>query len=690
MGQSRPMYLLFDDAGKLLTGRILSEADSSLQVELDSGKRAKVKSANALLRFDKPSPSQLMERATSLAATMELPLAYEFAPEDEFGFADLATEYFSAQASSEEKAAALICLHGAPHYFRRAGKGRYKKAPPEILAQALAAIEKKAQVQAQIDAWSAQLCEGVCPPSVREQLYRILFKPDKNGPEYKAVVDAAKRSQEGVLALLQRSGAIENAYQFHWQRFLFEQFPKGTGFAPLPAPPISETLPLADVQAFSIDDSHTTEIDDALSVQGLGSGTVTVGIHIAAPGLAIAPDSVVDQVARSRLSTVYMPGHKITMLPDALVQTYTLLEGGPRPALSLYVQLDEATLAPIGEGRTTIEQVPIAHNLRHDQIDHLVSAEWLQGQAPALADTQLQALQPQLGFLFRLAQHLKAQRELVRGKPETFTRPDFTFQLDGVGDAGPQGTETVRLGTRRRGAPLDLMVAEAMILANSHWGQWLARCGVPGIYRSQASLAPGVKVRMGAKALPHAGIGVPAYAWSTSPLRRYVDLVNQWQILACVRNGPTAALVAPFKPKDAQLFGVISAFDAAYTAYNQFQNGMERYWTLQYIRQNGISDIEATVIKDGGLVRADALPLVLPVLGADSLARGRRVKVRLGHIDPISLEIGGTVTELLDTPPAAASDDGAEDDDAASLAAPLALAIDLNDAPAPADSGDSA
>ena len=419
-------------------------------------------------------------------------------------------------------------------------------------------------------------------------------------------------------------------------------------------------------------------------------GTVTVGIHIAAPGLAIAPDSAIDAVARARLSTVYMPGHKITMLPDEVVQTYTLLEGAPRPALSLYVQFNEATLEVVGESQTALEQVPIAHNLRHDQIDHLVSAEWLQGQAPALDDATLQPLQAPLGFLFRLAQHLKAQREVVRGKPETFNRPDFTFKLDGVGDAGPQGTETVRLGTRRRGAPLDLIVAEAMILANSHWGQWLARCGVPGIYRSQASLAPGVKVRMGAKALPHAGIGVPAYAWSTSPLRRYVDLVNQWQIMACVRNGPTAALVAPFKPKDAQLFGVISAFDTAYTAYNQFQNGMERYWTLQHIRQAGITELDATVIKDGGLVRADTLPLVFPVMGADNVARGSRVRVRLGAMDDISLEVGGTVIGVIgavgDT---AETPDGDEDEDNA-LAAPVALAIDLNEASAEAGGGEAA
>lgn len=679
------MHILFDEAGKLMTGRLMSEAESSLQVELDSGKRVKVKLANTLLRFDKPAPAQLLPAATGLAASMELELAYEFAPDDEFGFADLAADYFSDPPSVEQQAAALICLQGAPHYFRRAGKGRYKKAPPEIVAQALAAIEKKKQIQAQIDAWAADLVAGSCPEAVRAQLYKILFKPDKNAPEYKAVVEAARNSHLNPLALLEKAGAITSAYQFHWQRFLFDQFPRGTGFPALQAPAITDELPLAAVQAFSIDDSHTTEIDDALSLQGLGSGMVTLGIHIAAPGLAIRPQDAIDQVARNRLSTVYMPGHKITMLPDAVVQAYTLEAGRDCPAVSLYVTFDEATLEQ-RDSRTALERVPIAHNLRHDQLDSVITEAWLTGEAPvSAASDEIVALQPQLAFIFRLAQHLKAQREVVRGKPETFTRPDYTFKLQGVTGSEPDGSETVVIGTRSRGAPLDLMVAEAMILANSSWGQWLAACGVPGIYRSQASLAPGVKVRMGTKVAPHAGIGVKAYAWSTSPLRRYVDLVNQWQIIACARHGATAALVAPFKPKDANLMAVISAFDAAYTAYNGFQNGMERFWTLRHLQQAGITELTATLIKDN-LVRADALPLVLPVLGADGLPRGAHVRVRLGAIDEIALEVSGTVIERLDGP-VETLDESAEGEEEDELAAPLALAIDVNEAP---EGGDTA
>ncbi|MFM8611031.1 MAG: ribonuclease catalytic domain-containing protein [Burkholderiaceae bacterium] len=674
------MFALFEEAGKFVTGRVMSEAEASAQIELDSGKRVKVKAANVLLRFDKPAPAELLRLAQTLSEGIDLQLAWEFAPEDEFGFADLARDYFSAQAGIEQQAAALLRLFEAPHYFRRAGKGRFRKAPAEIVQQALAAIDKKKQVQAQIDGWAAELAAGQCPGPVREHLFRILFKPDKNAPEYKAVVEAARSTRAAALDLLQRAGAITSAYQFHWQRFLFEHFPKGTGFAALQAPAITDDLPLAPVQAFSIDDSQTTEIDDALSLQGLGTGQVTLGIHIAAPGLALVPGDAIDAVARQRLSTVYMPGHKITMLPDEVVQRYTLQEGRDCPAVSLYVQIDEATLE-VGAATTRLECVPIAANLRHDQLDAIVTEAWLgaAGDTTEVADTgaDLSRWQAPLAFLHRLAHALKARREAVRGKPETFNRPDYNFRLLGVQGSEPDGSETVQISVRQRGAPLDLIVAEAMILANSHWGAWLAELGVPAIYRSQASLAPGVKVRMGTKSLPHAGIGVKSYAWSTSPLRRYTDLVNQWQIIAAARHGQTAALAAPFKPKDAVLFSVISAFDAAYTAYNAHQARMERFWTLRHLQQAGLTELSAAVIKEG-LVRADTLPLVLGVMGADGLPRGARVRVRLGQVDEITLDVHGTVIERLDDAGTVAEVEDSEDAESEAAAGPLTISVDLS------------
>ncbi len=668
----------------------MSEADSSLQIELDSGKRVKVKAANVLLKFDKPQPAELIAEAQALARDIDLDLAWEFASEQEFGFADLARDYFDAKASLTHQAAALFRLFEAPHYFRRLGKGNFKKAPEETVKAALLGIERKKQLLAQIDAWASELAAGQCPAPVREQLYKILFKPDKNGPEYKAVVEAAKRAQKPPLDLLTTAGAIDSPYQFHWKRFLFEHFPKGTGFPALAAPAIKETLPLAAVQAFSIDDSQTTEIDDALSLQGLGTGTVVFGVHIAAPGLAIAPDSPVDKAARDRFSTVYMPGHKLTMMPDEVVQVYTLMAGRECPAVSLYVTLNETTLEVTGS-ETRLDRVPIAANLRHDQLDGVITEATLNGEAPA--DYVFAA---ELAFAHRLARHLKAAREVARGKPENFNRPDYNFRLEGKLGEEPRGDEQMTITTRARGSALDLIVAEAMILANSTWGGWIAEHGVPGIYRSQSSMAPGVKVRMGTRPAPHAGMGVAQYTWATSPLRRYVDLVNQWQIIACARHGRTAALVAPFKPRDTALFAIISGFDAAYTAYNGFQSAIERYWTLRLLEQNGVKELDAAVMA-GGLVRADTLPLVFRALGAENLPRNARVRVRINGCDLLTLDLHASVAARIDDPATPADDaveftDADADGDDAAAAGPLSLAIDLKDvdSDAAAEAGASA
>ena len=673
------MYAIYEEAGKYASGKILSTTDTSAQIELDSGKRIKVKSAQLLLQFEAPAPALLWTQAQEARATMETELAYEFAQDDEFDFIQLAKDYFSSDASLAQKLASLLLLFEAPHYFRRLGKGRFKKAAPEVVALALAAIEKKRLLQAQTDQWAQDLAAGLCPDPIRAQLYKILFKPDKNAAEYKAVVQASHAAQKPPLVLLQAARAIGSAYEFHWQRFLFDQFPKGVQFSPsvlgfTPSAASLESLPLAtapqgpggedrEVHAFSIDDSMTTEIDDALSVSGLGSGVVTLGIHIAAPALGFKPGDVMDQNARDRLSTVYMPGQKITMLPKTTVDAFTLKAGQRCASVSLYVTLSEESLETL-KTFTRVEQVFIAANLRYDRLEKWINTAWLEASEPP--DSPEVELNPphellpiehahaKLSFLYRLALKLKAAREVVRGKPERFNQPDYQFKLEGgtssddanaaLSDpATPRGDERVSITPRVRGSGLDLIVAESMILANSTWGGWLSELGVPGIYRSQQSMLPGVKVRMGTKALPHAGIGVPSYAWSTSPLRRYTDLVNQWQIVACATHGNTAALAAPFKPKDTELFAIISSFESAYSAYNSHQQSMERYWVLQYILQEGITETVASVIKAVPgfpvLVRLENLPLVLSLTTAKTLNRGERVGLKLDGIDLIALDV---------------------------------------------------
>ena len=179
----------------------------------------------------------------------------------------------SAKAGTDKQAAALFRLFEAPHYFRRLGKGQFKKAPEETVKAALLGIERKKQQAAQIEAWAGELVAGQLPGAgARAALPHPVQARQERRPSTRPWSRPPSRAQRAPLDLLKAAGAIDSPYQFHWRRFLFEQFPKGTAFPALAAPADQgRRCRWPPVQAFSIDDSATTEIDDALSVQGLGT-----------------------------------------------------------------------------------------------------------------------------------------------------------------------------------------------------------------------------------------------------------------------------------------------------------------------------------------------------------------------------------------------------------------------------------
>jgi exoribonuclease-2 len=632
------MNLFFEESGDFKVGAVLQQQGEAWQVEMPSGKRTKVKSKDVLLQFDKPDPATLLEQAKAIAAEVDLEFLWEVAGQEEFGFAELGAEYFGHAPLPAEAAGLVLALHNAPIYFYKKGRGRYKAAPDQSLRAALAGIERKKQ-QAIVQAgYVEELKAGKLPDAMKPLVQQLLFKPDKNSIEYKALETAADELQTTAARLMLATGGIAAAKDLHMSRFLFEQFPRGAGFPQIAVPAAPTDLPLANVAAFSIDDVTTTEIDDAFSVQQLSDGLVRVGIHIAAPGLGIKPDDAIDKIARGRMSTVYMPGDKITMLPDEVVNAFTLAEGKDCPALSLYATLDPETWSVVGT-ETRAERVPIKSNLRHNDLDELVNEQTLEsgeGDYPHKAE---------LSLLWKWAQQLEAgrmkKREAFGLKPEQANRVDFNFYVE---------DDVVTILRRKRGAPLDKIVAELMIFANSTWGKLLHDSGVPGIYRSQgagsgAGWNAKMQVRMVTHAAPHQGLGVDQYAWSTSPLRRYTDLVNQWQILACAANGVAAPLVAPFKPRDATLFSIVSAFDAAYSAYNDFQQNMERYWCLRWLGQENAKQVDAVVLKDE-VLRLVEIPLIIRLPGMPQVARGAQVRLDIIRWDEVDLALEARLLEV--------------------------------------------
>jgi len=602
------MHVFFEDDGAFKAGTVLADNDTSLQVETASGKRMKIKAANVLLRFADPAPGALLAEAQALAEDIDPAFLWEASGGGEFAFVDLATEYFGRVPRPGEAASLAFCLHASPMYFYKKGKGRYKAAPPEALKAALAATERKRREAEEVAVLAAELLAGRLPQAIRDQLPMLLYRPDKQAMATRAVAAACETAHTNALALLASCGAIPSTHDYHFDRFLSEAFPRGTAFPDYGTVPDAPALPLARVEAFSIDDATTTEIDDAFSVRALANGNVEIGIHIAAPALAILRGSALDAIARDRLSTVYMPGRKITMLPDEAIGRFTLAAGAPRPALSLYVET-----APDGtplRQATRLELVPVAANLRLDAVgEHFVAAA--SPGEPRWTD--------ELRVLWRLAEKLEA----ARGKPDA-PRLDYTFLVDW--DAASEGR--VAIVPRPRGSPLDKLIAELMIHVNSSWGKLLHEANAPGLYRTQQA----GKVKMSTKPEPHQGLGVAHYLWASSPLRRYSDLVNQRQLIAAV-----AGDTLPYVESDAELFAVLGAFEVTYAQYAEFQSRMEHYWCLRWLEQESLREATASVVRDN-LVRFDGLPLYVRVAGLPA-AVAPRVRLAIGAVDLLAATV---------------------------------------------------
>ncbi|EIM93767.1 exoribonuclease-2 [Burkholderia sp. YR290] len=634
------MNVFFEESGSFKAGNVMSRQGDAFQVELPGGRRAKVRAKDVLMEFEKPSAGELMEQADAAAQDIDLDFLWECAPEDEFPFATLGAEYFGESFGPVERAALILRMHGSPIYFRRKGRGQYQRAPEEQLKMALASLERKRQQALVQQGYEEELKAGRLPDGFQSKALGLLTKPDKNAIEYKALEAAAAARGISMARLMLECGGIPSARALHEARFLSEFFPHGTGFPPVTIGALPEDLPQAEIEAFSIDDVTTTEIDDAFSVEHLSDGRVRIGIHIAAPALGIERGDAVDAVARGRLSTVYMPGDKITMLPDSVVEKFTLAEGGLRPALSLYSIVNRET-QEIVVSETRAELVYVKNNLRHNTLDELVTEEALAN------DTGDYPHKEDIAVLWPFAQALFEKRQLARAgfglRREVQRNTDFNFYVEG---------EHVSITPRRRGSPLDTIVAELAILANSTWGAFLHDHGVPGIYRSQRAFGAPTgpkRTRMQTTAAPHEGLGVSQYAWSTSPLRRYVDLVNQWQLIACVQHGVTAKLAAPFKPKDADLFAVVQGFDDTYTAYADHQRRMEYFWCLRWLTQEGKKQVVASVVK-GDLVRLEDVPLLLHVPGLGVHARGTRLMLEVMSVDELTVEASVRPLHVLDAP----------------------------------------
>ena len=601
------MNVFYEEAGTFKVGAVLLDNNSSLQVEAIHGKRSKIKANSVLFQFETPSLSEFMHNAQKLADELDANFLWECSTQDtEFSNINLATEYFGHTPTALESAATLLLLQSAPMYFYKKGPGRYKAAPPDALKAALASQEKKRQQAEQQAHYAEQLKRFMLPKEFYSIINNLLYKPDKNSIEWKALEAVSLETKLTAVELLNKCGAIPSTHDYHFNQFIFEHFPDGTDFKDLDLLNVInqfDHLPISDVAAFSIDDATTTEIDDAFSITQLPFGSFRIGIHIAAPALGIAPESSLDRLAATRLSTVYLPGNKITMLPDDIIHHFTLCENRLSPVVSLYLNVSDDFSIVSCESK--LERIKIAANLRSNLLE-------TQFNETALNKGEiLHPFSSELILLWKFACKMEASRGKTNDNNDKI---DYSFEIQ---------NDRVTINERRRGSPIDKVVSELMIYINTEWGKQLSDAGITGIFRSQNN----GKVRMSTSPAPHQGLGVSQYAWSSSPMRRYVDLINQRQIISLLR-GET-----PFYNKEsANLSVTINDFETSYGIYNEFQRTMERYWCLRWLLQENMETINAQVIKEN-LVKFDHLPLITRIASLPEIVPGSYVKLKLSKID---------------------------------------------------------
>lgn len=611
------MQVLYEDGGDYRVGTLLAQSPTAVQVETLHGRRAKVKSAHVLMQFERPSAAELLATAQQYADSLDTDFLWQCCGAREFGFQELAREYVGREPTPVEATGLLFKLHSAPMYFYRRGQGRFQAAPEDTLKRAIAGMEKKRRIQLQIEAWTEMLSQASCPEEIAALTDELLYAPDRNKPQTKAFEQACKRTGLSPARLLERCGLLSDSHGYHLKAFLHEFFPRGTQFPAHPAPALTTELPLAEHAAFSLDDVGTTEIDDAFSITQAADGRLRIGVHIAAPALGFAPGSPIDAIARERLSTAYLPGEKFTMLPEDVIEYFSLDHGGAQPAVSLYVDVSQEDFSVRGY-RSCLERIPIAANLHHAQYDALNDA-FVAGSTCGLP------FEDELRILWRFACALEKRR----GKAAVNTAlQEFAILVE-------NGHVTVR--ERKRGAPLDKLVAELMILANTAWGTLLAERDVAAVYRVQSS----GKVRMSVHPEAHEGLGVSCYAWTTSPLRRYIDLMNQWQLVATLEGRRV-----PFGRSAESLLSAMRGFELVYARYAEHQRAMESYWCLRWLLQERVEQAEAIVLRER-VVRFAALPLTVAVPSLPELDPGVRVRIAIGEIDLIERRVTCSYRETL-------------------------------------------
>ncbi len=180
---------------------------------------------------------------------------------------------------------------------------------------------------------------------------------------------------------------------------------------------IKKRLDLRNITTFTIDPADAKDFDDALSLQKLNNGKWEVGIHIADVTHYVTPNTIIEEEAESRATSVYLVDRVIPMLPERLSNgVCSLRPNEDKLCFSAIFEMDdEANISKEWFGKTVI------HSNRRFTYE----------EAQEIIETEKGDFSSEMLVLDRLAKLLRDQR--FKKGSIAFDRFELKFNIDESG-----------------------------------------------------------------------------------------------------------------------------------------------------------------------------------------------------------------------------------------------------------------
>jgi exoribonuclease-2 len=631
---SSPKYLgtliEFLDEGRLKPGLVVHEQANHVTVAEAGGRERSVARDLIMVRHPEHKVTRenlaaavatLEAEQTQLAAELDLNLLWEVVREQGRNFsAEELAELFFGRRSAAATAVMLGALFNDRLYFIRRRL--------EFVARSSEQVERlriqydRVRLRSESSRNTRNLIRGVLedglvpPPDeaapLIAELRRYLDNPFTRNRDLTAMIEAAVTEitpPEAAYEILERLGAAPPGPRF----VIIGGVRTGFSEAALAeagriVAPVREASD--DVGAVTIDDDDTVEVDDALSCETLPDGGLRVRIHIALVADFVPQRGPMDREAAARATTVYLPEATIRMLPDRIAcDAASLIAGEERHVLTTDVRL--SAMGDITSYSIYPSRIRVGARLSYDDCDALLASE--AGTAEALA------LRGMHDAALKLRDRRRAAGALLiyRREPKIKVRDDGEIELTLIDTMSPSRQ----------------LVAELMVLSNYAAARWAADNRVPIIYRVQPIVGgdyAAQRPRLSLHPEFHAGVGLDYYAQASSPIRRYMDLVLQRQLLAALAQPPSVAYQAD------ELLTVLANAEAAEAEGKELERRAKRYWILRYLERTAIGrPLEATAFRDGASAELDAYAVRGALRGAPNLASQSRIMVRIARVEPL-------------------------------------------------------